>query len=92
MKTTFRTELRKKAVEQAAQEAPLSLKQMLAYQIEREMAVQSISRVKMAELMKTSRMVVNRLLDPRNPSVTLQTVQKAADVLGRQWHIFLQEK
>ncbi len=91
MTTQGTSDNRRKAVEKAAQ-APLSLKQMLAYQIEREMAVQGISRVKMAELMKTSRAVVNRLLDPRNPSVTLQTVQKAAYVLGREWHIFLQER
>ena len=81
----------RRAIEQAAQ-APLSFKQMLAYQIEREMARQNISRVRMAELMHTSRAVINRLLDPANPSVTLQTVQKAADVLGREWHIFLQER
>jgi hypothetical protein len=78
-------------LEKAAQ-APLSLKQMLAYQIEREMAHQHISRVRMAELMQTSRAVLNRLLDPINPSVTLQTIQKAADVLGHDWHIFLKEK
>lgn len=72
--------------------APLSLKQMLAYQIEREMAYQNISRVRMAELMQTSRAVVNRLLDPDHPSVTLNTIEKAAQILGKQWHIFLKEK
>jgi antitoxin HicB len=86
-----KTDPRKNAIEQAAQ-APVSFKQMLAYQIEREMALQGVSRVKMAELMLTSRAVVNRLLDPANPSVTLQTVQKAADVLKKEWHIFLQER
>lgn len=91
MKEQIRPQLRKKAVEKAVS-APLSFKQMLAYQIEREMALQSISRVRMAELMKTSRMVVNRLLDPKNPSVTLLTIQKAAEVLGKEWHIFLQER
>jgi antitoxin HicB len=73
------------------QYAPLSFKQMMAYQVEREMALQSISRVKMAELMRTSRAVINRLLDPANISVNLQTIQKAADVLGKEWHIFLKE-
>ena len=72
--------------------APLSLKQMLAYQIEREMAYQNISRVRMAELMQTSRAVINRLLDPDHPSVTLHTIEKASEVLNKQWHIFLKEK
>jgi antitoxin HicB len=73
-----------------ASHMPVSLKQMLAYQIEREMARQGISRVKMATAMQTSRAVVNRLLDPTHQSVTLHTIQKAADILGKQWHIFLQ--
>jgi hypothetical protein len=90
-KTQISADNRKKSVEKAAR-APLSFKQMLAYQIEREMALQGVSRVKMAEMMLTSRAVVNRLLDPNNPSATLQTIQKAADVLKREWHIFLQER
>ena len=81
----------KNSVEQAAH-APVSFKQMLSYQLEREMALQGLTRVKMAELMQTSRAVVNRLLDPINPSVNLQTIQKAADVLNRSWHIFLQDR
>lgn len=57
-------------------------KQMIAYQIAREMAHQQISRVEMAARMGTSRAQLNRLLDPDNPSVTLQSVEKAAAVLG----------
>lgn len=67
----------------------VSLKQMIAYQIEREMAYQGISRVKMAELMKTSRAVINRLLDPANHSVTLSTLEKAGLILGKNWEIYL---
>ena len=67
----------------------VSLKQMIAYQIEREMAYQGISRVKMAELMKTSRAVINRLLDPANNSVTLSTLEKAGVILGKNWEIYL---
>lgn len=91
VKTSKSSENRQKSIENAAV-APLSFKQMLAYQIEREMALQSVSRVKMAAMMFTSRAVINRLLDPNNPSVTLQTIQKAAEVLNKEWHIFLQER
>ncbi len=60
----------------------VSPKRMLSYQIEREMARQSISRVDMAKRMNTSRAALNRLLDPENNSVTLQTIESAAAALG----------
>lgn len=59
-----------------------SAKRMLAYQIEREMAHQNITRVEMARRMNTSRAALNRLLDPENNSATLQSIEAAADVLG----------
>ncbi len=70
--------------------SPVTLKQMLSYQIEREMAYQGISRVKMAKLMETSRAVINRLLDPSHSSVTLSTLEKAGKVLNKKWHIYLE--
>lgn len=57
-------------------------KRMISYQIEREMGRQSVSRVEMAKRMGTSRMQLNRLLDPDNDSVTLQSLEKAALSLG----------
>ena len=65
-------------------------KRMLSYQLEREMARQKITRVAMAEKMKTSRMQLNRLLDPENPSTTLQSIESAAHVLGMRVIITLQ--
>jgi hypothetical protein len=38
----------------------------------------------MAELMKTSRAQVDRLLDPDNGSATIESLQRAARVLGRE--------
>ncbi len=57
-------------------------KRMVAYQIEREMARQKVSRVEMAKRMNTSRASLNRLLDSENRSVTLQTIETAAEVLN----------
>lgn len=57
-------------------------KRMIAYQIEREMGQQGVTRVEMAKRMGTSRMQLNRLLDPDNDSVTLQSLEKAALSLG----------
>ncbi|MDD5586718.1 MAG: Fis family transcriptional regulator [Alphaproteobacteria bacterium] len=68
-----------------------SVKRLLTYQIEREMARQGLTRVKMAAQMKTSRAALNRLLDPDNRSVTLQTMERAAEVLGKKLQIFLND-
>jgi hypothetical protein len=42
-----------------------------------------ISKVEMARRMKTSRAALDRLLDPGNASVTLQTLSRAAHAIGR---------
>ncbi|RMG81836.1 MAG: Fis family transcriptional regulator, partial [Chloroflexi bacterium] len=39
---------------------------------------------------RTSRASLNRLLDPSNPSVTLQTLERAARALGRRIRIELE--
>lgn len=62
----------------------VAIKRVLAYQIQQLMEKQNISKTVMAKKMRTSRSSLDRLLDPQNNSVTLQTLQKAADVLGRK--------
>lgn len=66
-----------------------AVKKVLAYQIAKEMKKQNISRVEMAKKMKTSRAVLNRLLDPENSSVTLRTMAKAAQSLGKHLRLSL---
>ncbi len=70
---------------------PRAVKRMIAYQIERELLRQNISRARLAKEMETSRASVNRLLDPENESVTLQTLEKAADILGKKLEIYFSE-
>jgi len=55
----------------------------LAWQIEQEMKKNNLSKSEMAKKMKTSRSSLDRLLDPVNESVTLQTLRKAAHAVGR---------
>ena len=43
-----------------------------------------LSQVDLAQKMKTSRTQVRRLLDPENTSITLSTLQRAADVAGHR--------
>ena len=64
-------------------------KRVLAMQIAREMKRQQLSKSEMARRMHTSRASLDRLLDPTNESVTLQTLDKAARSLGRRLAVAL---
>jgi plasmid maintenance system antidote protein VapI len=59
-------------------------KRVLGMQIAREMKRQNLTKSQMARHMHTSRASLDRLLDPENESVTLQTMDKAARSLGRR--------
>ena len=67
----------------------VAVKRVLAYQIEQLMIAQNLSKTAMAQRMNTSRAALSRLLDPANPSVTLQTLERAASVLGKRLQIEL---
>jgi len=67
----------------------VALKRVLAWQIESEMQKQSITKQSMAKLMETSRSQLDRLLDPERTGVSLETMQRAASVVGRELHISL---
>jgi antitoxin HicB len=60
-----------------------ALKEVLAWQVQKAMKRKKINKVEMARRMKTSRAALDRLLDPANASVTLQTLCKAARAIGR---------
>ncbi len=60
---------------------PSAVKRMIAYQVERRMLKQRITRAELAQRLGTSRAAVNRLLDPDNQSVTLQTLERVAEIL-----------
>ena len=66
-----------------------AIKRVLAWQIEQEMQAQGISKVEMARRMKTSRAHLDRLLDPDNDKVQLDTVQRAAAAVGRKLRLEL---
>jgi antitoxin HicB len=66
-----------------------AVKSMIAALIAEEMEKRNISKVRMAELMQTSRAQVDRLLDPTNGSATLETLMRAARVIGRELRLEL---
>jgi len=61
-----------------------ALKRVFAYQIKQEMELRHISKTALAKMMKTSRSSVDRLLDPKNSSVTLLTLENVAVALGKK--------
>ena len=62
----------------------IAVKRVLAWDLQRAMRAAGVSQAEMARRMKTSRAVVRRLLDERDPSVTLATISRAAIALGKQ--------
>jgi antitoxin HicB len=62
----------------------VAVKEVLAWQIAQAMKDQKLSRKRLAERMKTSRSQISRLLDPADGNVTLATLQRAAEILGRK--------
>jgi predicted XRE-type DNA-binding protein len=62
----------------------VAIKEVLSWQIRRAMESQKLSQARLAKLMGTSRSQVSRLLDPADGNVTLVTLQRAAEMLGRK--------
>ena len=67
-----------------------SIKRMISYNLIDEMKKQNINKTEMAKKMATSRAALDRLLNPNNDSVTLATLTKAANVLGKKLILQLQ--
>jgi len=61
-----------------------AIKAVIARQLSDEMKEKKITKRRMAELMKTSRAQVDRLLDPDNGSATIESLQRAARIVGRE--------
>ncbi len=66
-----------------------AVKSVLAWRISQEMKKKKLTKVKMAETMKTSRAQLDRLLDPKSGNVTLATMQKAANAVGKSLRVEL---
>jgi hypothetical protein len=62
----------------------VAIKRVLAWQFEQAMQKQQKTKQAMAKQLRTSRSQLDRLLDPRNVSVTLDTITRAARALGKR--------
>lgn len=60
-----------------------AIKRVLARQLAAAMKEKQLSKAEMARRMQTSRAALDRLLDPEYEAVTLATLRKAAQAVGR---------
>jgi len=67
----------------------IAIKRVLARQLEAEMKRQNLTKTEMAKQMQTSRAQLDRLLDPEKTGVSIETITRAASVVGRQLRIEL---
>jgi antitoxin HicB len=69
--------------------AAVAVKRVIAFQLAEKMLEKDLSKSELARRMETSRSALDRLLDPGNPSVTLQTLQSAVKALGGHLNVEL---
>ncbi len=69
----------------------IAIKRVIAWQLQQEIQTKHMTKTDVAKAMGTSRAAVDRLLDPDNTSVTLNTLDRAARVLGKRIKIELVE-
>ena len=61
-----------------------AIKFKIAHELEKAMSARALSKAEVAKRLKTSRTGVDRLLDPKNTSITLNTMAKVAQLLGKR--------
>ena len=61
-----------------------AIEAFIARQLAHEMKKKKLTKKRMAELMKTSRAQLDRLLDPENGNATIESLQRAARIVGRE--------
>jgi antitoxin HicB len=66
-----------------------AIKSVIARQLAAEMKKKKLTKRRMAELMQTSRAQLDRLLDPDNGSATIESLQRAAKIVGRELRLEL---
>ena len=62
----------------------MAIKFKISHELEKAMSQGKITKADMAKRLKTSRTGFERLLDPDNTSITLNTMTKVARLLGKR--------
>ena len=66
-----------------------AVKAVFAWQLDEVRKAKGLSKKQFAELLCTSRSQLDRVLDPDNEGVTIETLKKAAHILGKRVHLEL---
>ena len=61
----------------------LAVKRVSAWQLQQEMERRKLTKAAQARKMETSRRQLDRVLNPEDGNVTLETLQRAATAVGR---------
>ena len=61
----------------------VAVKRVIAWQLAQEMDKRKLTKTAMAKIMHTSRGQLDRVLNPEDGNVTLETLQRAAKAVGR---------
>ena len=61
-----------------------AIKTVIAWQLDDAMKERGLTKTRLAALMHTSRTQVDRVLDPNDGNVTIETLQRAAAIVGRR--------
>jgi antitoxin HicB len=80
--STFDSFLEEEAIREEVE--AVAIKRVLAWKLQQAMREQQKTKQAMARQLHTSRSQLDRLLDPRNVSVTLDTITRAARALGKR--------
>ena len=67
-----------------------AIKRVIALELQLELDRKQMTKTELARRLDTSRSQLDRILDPSNESITLNTLMKAAALLGKRLHVSLQ--
>ncbi|HLB56672.1 MAG TPA: helix-turn-helix transcriptional regulator [Coxiellaceae bacterium] len=62
----------------------VAIKRVIAFELEKKMKKTHLTKKQTAEKMGTSRSALDRLLNPKNTSITLNTLIKATHFIGKK--------
>jgi DNA-binding phage protein len=61
----------------------IAIKRVIAWQLRQAMTEKGLTKTAMADTMSTTRRQLDRILNPDDGNVTLETLQRAAKAVGR---------
>lgn len=85
--SSFESFLEEEAILEETRER--AIKAVVAWQLDKAMKARRMTKADMAKRLSTSRSQLDRLLDPKNDTVTLRTLARAARAVGKKLRLDL---